>query len=240
MGFGDWFSRLGVVVICVMPIMAIANWLYRLDLASLQCERNELAEHFVGESLASNVSPAPFSLYLRPFSTTNRLLASALPMGTGPSMHKDHELVDMEALMERALRPCVTLIGLGSDNESHDGAGRIAVSDDDWQRVVSVLATKATIRFIAPLDSPSTQWELKWLSHRAPRAQRNSETGDRPRFPFGLYFRSPKNVVCPRLPYCPGAKVLAPAPDDKGPRVSCRYPAPTQHSRTFLSLLVKP
>jgi hypothetical protein len=164
---GGWFSRLFVVIISVMPIMAIANWLYRMDLASFQRERNQMADHFVRESHKPSARPKPFSLYLRPFSTTNRLASSALPNANNPPMPmneaREFQQVDLESLVERALRPCTPLIGLGSDDDSHDGAGRVAVSDDDWKDIVSVLAKKATIRFIVPLDYPSTQWELKWL-----------------------------------------------------------------------------
>jgi hypothetical protein len=74
--------------------------------------------------------------------------------------------LDLEALLTRALCAVCPLIALGRSEEVPEGAGRIQVTDNDWQPIMRALAERAGLIAMVPLARPSTTVELEWLVRR--------------------------------------------------------------------------
>ncbi|MEO1337195.1 MAG: hypothetical protein AAFV29_16250, partial [Myxococcota bacterium] len=116
-----------------------------------------------------NPPPHPFTLYLRPFASTDHIgteVHTAIrmrPVASGPiTLAMGSDRLEFEAEVERALRPIGPLVALGAPLE-HKGAGRILVSDDEWRDAVERLMHYASLIVLLPSSRPGTTWEVKTL-----------------------------------------------------------------------------
>jgi hypothetical protein len=107
----------------------------------------------------------PYALYLRPFSTTGRMIVSNPKMRwlpVLPSYFATEETLEFETLLAEALAPDLPLIALGRPGE-HIGAGRLAVADEEWQDVFQRLIQHASWIVMIPNDEGETRWEIEQL-----------------------------------------------------------------------------
>jgi hypothetical protein len=119
---------------------------------------------------------APFTLYLRPFTSTGRvripLKSVVLKRGViaGPATTWDPQLGrtsrfkryvtfgDFETELADGVDPQAPLVALGKPGEQI-GAGRIVTSDEDWQAKFNQLATRAVAIVLVPSLRPGTRAE---------------------------------------------------------------------------------
>jgi hypothetical protein len=105
-----------------------------------------------------------FALFLRPFSS-NRRLTIGNPYRTlsylWPASMSEEENIDLETLLADAFR-ADGLICLGKHGEAI-GAGRIEVSDSEWQADVKKLVARAAVVLVVPSTSEGTMWEINYL-----------------------------------------------------------------------------
>ncbi|MEO1404959.1 MAG: hypothetical protein AAFV54_00530 [Pseudomonadota bacterium] len=108
-----------------------------------------------------------FVLYLRPFTSTDAISetrVSTVQVQTAGGRHIviGTDNLEFEAQIEQAVRPIGPMVGLGHPLE-HEGAGRISVSDDDWQDVIRILMEKAALIIMLPSPNGGTRWEVTTL-----------------------------------------------------------------------------
>lgn len=108
-----------------------------------------------------------FSLYLRPFTLTGTLNLPNNSLDTSNPFLKMNNMLadqhwDIERLLAEGMERKSLLVGLGLPGE-HDGAGRIVVTDEDWQDAVRLLVNTAERIFLLPHASEGTLWEIGHL-----------------------------------------------------------------------------
>ena len=155
-----WWIRYLLLAVAATPLMSIANAAFRADIRRAQRRRDAHATHLAQAVLAGE-QVERFILYLRPFVSTDRLMAQPLPSEFQPSEIPLH--LDVETLLARTFRKTVPVIALGKSGDTMEGAARVTVSDDDWQKTVEALARQAEFIAMVPLSRPGTMWELEWL-----------------------------------------------------------------------------
>lgn len=115
-----------------------------------------------------------FTLYLRPFSSTNRLpfeIEDYAPCNPLVQFIWHYfieiaeavaivRLEDMETFLAKAWDQTTPLIAIGRPGE-HFGAGRTSVSDALWQERVRQLANRASLIMMVPGETEGTQWEMR-------------------------------------------------------------------------------
>jgi hypothetical protein len=156
-----WWTRMLLMCVGAMPLMSVANAAYRADVRRAQRKREADAATLV-RAVVAGQEVAPFALYLRPFVTTDRLIAQTLPSDLQPMDVPVH--LDAETLLTRSLRRALPLIGLGRPGEMAEGIARVATGDAEWRQTVEALARRALFIVMVPLSRPSTTWELHWLA----------------------------------------------------------------------------
>lgn len=107
----------------------------------------------------------PYVIYLRPFSTTGRLAVTNprtrwLPLL--PSYYAHEATLEFETILSEALPDQLPLVALGRPGE-HVGAGRVAVTDDDWKAMFQRLIKDARWIVMIPSGQGETRWELQQL-----------------------------------------------------------------------------
>jgi hypothetical protein len=159
----SFWVRALLTIFVVMPITSLSNFSFRADVRRRQRRREAAAEDVARRVIDDERTGDPFTLYLRPFATTNRLASqpSAPEFAVGEiTVH-----LDLETLLERALRSRCPVVALGRPGDIAEGAARIiTTSEDDWRAVMTALARRAAFIVITPLARPSTTWELRWLA----------------------------------------------------------------------------
>jgi hypothetical protein len=140
--------------------MSIANAGYRADVRRAQRRRDAQATRLAQKVLAGEPVER-FTLYLRPFVSTDRLMAQPLPSDTQLSEVPVH--LDVETLLARSFRATVPVIALGESGDTVEGAARVWVSNDSWRETVEALARQAEFIAMVPISRPGTMWELEWL-----------------------------------------------------------------------------
>ncbi len=129
----------------------------------------DLEAQKIFESLDGKGRPVPFTLYLRPFHSTDQIAGhtnNIVRMSTDPSQisHFAHveERVEFESVVEKALRSIGSVVALGKPLE-HWGAGRIKVADDVWQDAIKKLIDNAQLIMLLPSPRPGTSWEVEYV-----------------------------------------------------------------------------
>jgi hypothetical protein len=99
-----------------------------------------------------------FSLYLRPFVSTNEL-----------PVQFDHgrntivaERIDLESILRRSLSGTGRFVAVGRSGDDVLGADRIETAVD-WRTRVASLSSRAERIFILPSHHEGTLWEIAWL-----------------------------------------------------------------------------
>jgi hypothetical protein len=150
-----WWVRLVLLALVAAPVMSVANAAFRGDVRRAQRRRDAHAAAIV-EAILSGRRVEPYSLYLRPFVSTDRLMAQAFRSGMTVPVH-----LDVETVLARSLRDRAPLIGLGQPGEMDEGIARVMTPEDHWRDAVLALARTAEFIVMLPLSRPSTTWELK-------------------------------------------------------------------------------
>jgi len=157
-----WYKKALLAVLALTPIQSIANAVDRADRRRDQRRRDAAATSLNGEVASGVTDVGRYAVYLRPFASTDRLEAQPqkgdLDLGETPTH------LDLERVLTRTLHNDCPLVALGREGEIYEGAGRIQVSDDEWQRTVTRLSDRATMFLIIPSGHPGTLWELKSLA----------------------------------------------------------------------------
>lgn len=131
-----------------------------------QRRRDRRAATLLARLLETPGRPAPpYVVYLRPFSTTGRLTVTNpkprwLPVL--PSYFAHEATLEFETMLAEALPDKLPLVALGRPGE-HVGAGRIAVSDEDWKGMFQRLIDSARWIVMIPSGEGETRWELQQL-----------------------------------------------------------------------------
>jgi hypothetical protein len=183
-----------VYVALLVAYVAIAVWLGMHEKRMVAVEQH-LRDTFaadVYQKLTAGGTAAPaFSLYLRPFVSTNDLrlpshLTDTTPVTasartpaeqfqakiTGEDLASGGHLgttvgtmrrqTELEGVIMAAVARHAPLVCLGSRLE-HAGAGRIEVRDEDWQIAVQHLIHAAQLVVVAPSERPGTLWEIETI-----------------------------------------------------------------------------
>lgn len=169
--------------------IALTVWLGGFERRVLTVEQHlrDIAANEIHRQLAAGENTPPFSLYLRPFISTNdvhvaKTMSEVLNVEVAGGSNREIGLVASDAVwqpisvsigttprqteLEGVLRVAVArhgpLICLGSRLE-HTGAGRIEVTDEDWQLAVQRLITAAELIVVAPSKRAGTLWEIELI-----------------------------------------------------------------------------
>ncbi|MFF9778442.1 hypothetical protein ACF1HJ_32930 [Streptomyces sp. NPDC013978] len=127
----------------------------------MQIDRSRRAALTVRRAERSTAGPGPFgggsgghAIYLRSFVAGARLPQfDVAPWG----------MVGLEELLACLLDEA-PLIALGDADIEEFGPGRAASSDENWRRVLRMLAVEAQMLVVIPAPTPSTSWEIEWVT----------------------------------------------------------------------------
>lgn len=122
-----------VAIVGFAGLRDMLRGIYRWRFERRQSERDNFAASLIDNKRKD------FFLYLRPFNSTGRLPITLQTTtrydntpGYSPKVHYEDNHIDLETELARALEPWGQLVGLGSPGTAK-GAGRIAVSDEEWR-----------------------------------------------------------------------------------------------------------
>jgi hypothetical protein len=151
------FGRLGVLTFPAFGILvAAAGATLFSTLADLYGQHaRDIAARAVFETLRQGGKPRPYSLYLRPFASTDMI-------GKNVGVGLQSERIELEAQIERATRPIGRLVALGAPLE-HIGAGRIQVADDGWREAIALLLKHASLIVMLPSSRIGTLQEIAMI-----------------------------------------------------------------------------
>jgi hypothetical protein len=159
----SWWSKALLISPVTAYAMRHANTWFQFDVEEGQRRREAAMAAMARRVMAGDRALGPFALYLRPFASTGRLPAQPSPssMGSHPEVPSH---LDVETVFGRALRDRCPIVALGRSGDISEGAARIATSDEEWQSLMAALSDRSEFVVMLPLASPSTSWELKWLT----------------------------------------------------------------------------
>lgn len=166
----DFVKTAAAAVIVCAPAVVIGTaplWLLRelsaSDAVDLARSRSAEANRIL-RSLSSSPQTVPaYTLYLRPFTLTDKLPGQ-------PLSHQEFEdapgpeHLDLETLLHRTFRPHLDFIAAGRDSE-YLGAGRITL-DEKWRDDIERLSVAATLIVLVPSANDGTLWEMRMLRRR--------------------------------------------------------------------------
>jgi hypothetical protein len=151
-----------VTVACVL--LASLGGAFFATFAELcgQQARDRVARR-VYEALAAGREPPPYTLYLRPFASTGAFESVGVGVGApGTVGALLGAKIELEAQVERAVRPLGPLVALGRSLE-HIGAGRIEIGDDNWRPAAQLLMSKARLLVMLPSSRLGTLEEIEMI-----------------------------------------------------------------------------
>jgi hypothetical protein len=157
----------GIHFLIAFTLLLLGFWIDEREQIDEQAERTRKATE-IRAKLASGESVNPYSLYLRPFSTTSRLRTSnpdPRTLGATPSTFYILKTLELENVLAKALNSFAPLITLNTLSREL-GAGKIAAAASDWQEVVRILALHATVILVIPGYQAGTKWEVGWLKEK--------------------------------------------------------------------------
>lgn len=158
--YNEYAVATDVFLVIVQMILAfIILWLYSFENKLEQETIDEIAQE-IFESVTNNIEHIPYSLYLRPFDTTDRLMTQKAQTVIGSGMH-----IDFETLLHRVLEPYFFMCGLGRKGEML-GAGRIQTNDDIWYKYFQILVENADLVLMIPSDHEGTLTEMQYLTEQ--------------------------------------------------------------------------
>lgn len=164
-GIGGCFTLLLVLLVPLgVWILGVAIW--GKEQGTLMENRTQRADT-IARQLKNGESAPSFACYLRPFDTTGRLLVrnAAKILGSGWDMSKP-DYVELETLLADITAEWETeLVAIGRPDE-HVGAGRIAVTDEEWKELAALLVRHAGVIYMVPGSTEGTLWEMRHLLER--------------------------------------------------------------------------
>jgi hypothetical protein len=153
------FSLLLFAIQCILLLVS------GVEKTILQSQKDSYAEN-LGEKLFTSLNNKQnlfsYSLYLRPFDTTNALHTQKIDGGGDMLSEYGQSSLDLEYLLTRISGSNQPLIGLGNPGEMN-GIGRILTSDDHWKEMIKELVKHSQNIFIIPSDHEGTLWEIQLL-----------------------------------------------------------------------------
>lgn len=167
----DWLGLGAIGTVFVTPLATKKLWTYlrKREHVRMQRTRDKHAATLAA-AISSGASPGKYCLYLRPFTSTGEVptcvlhstMLARLPTGKPLPPTQDRRTVDFEQLLAGALDSYSPLIGLGLPGEQV-GAGRIHISDENWQPEFRRLAAGALFILMIPSTRQGTAWELNTI-----------------------------------------------------------------------------
>lgn len=115
------------------------------------------------DAIIQGRTPPRYTLYLRPFAATGAFsqVSMGVPMSGALGALGGAE-VELEAQIERAVRPLGPLIALGQPLE-HVGAGRILVDETGWREAIRLLMRHAELIVMLPSSRAGTLHEIEMI-----------------------------------------------------------------------------
>jgi len=161
--FGNyhWVIRI-LLGLLTAVIMIILNAIQDAESESLQRVRDNRALEVKNEyiNMLNENGKAAFSLYLRPFFSTNILMTQVNDNKTqGGNLN-----LDLESLIEKIMKNDAPLVALGKPGEM-TGAGRILTTEADWRNEVTVLIKNARTIFVLPSEHLGTLFEIQIIKN---------------------------------------------------------------------------
>lgn len=172
LGWLDWFPGspwLGAILVLVV-LWVLLKFTFQFS----QRRRDRFAKR-----VAAGRSGRPFSLYLRSFEARDREARDSEESfrNSGHRIRADYDR-SLEVALESCVRGRAPLVALRRRDETHRsrmfvaevhggisggylGAGRAAVEESDWRRVVERCLAQAQIIFFVPEDSENLLWEAE-------------------------------------------------------------------------------
>jgi hypothetical protein len=166
--WSDLATYLTRLVMSTIAAAALISSFTRIAELSGQHARDLRAASIFAAVAEGAPPPRPYTLYLRPFASTDRfaeevLSAAGASLAAGQGLlYAGAARVELEAQLEQATRPLGELVALGQPLE-HIGAGRVLVDEDKWQDAVQALTRFAELIVILPSSRPGTLWEIERL-----------------------------------------------------------------------------
>ena len=159
-----FYPKAFVALLILIFIMSLR----RAELEAEQRRRNRRSTEAMAAALrrvAVQTPDAPtqrntpkFSLYLRPFDSTNEL-----PVQFDHGRHTIiGERIDLENILRLSLARKSLFIAIGRPDDDIIGADRIE-GTDDWRLTVADLIGRAERIFVLPSHHDGTLWEIAWL-----------------------------------------------------------------------------
>jgi hypothetical protein len=127
------------------------------------CASEARAMDLADSVMTGTAPPSCFSLYLRPFLTTDHLPAQVLPSERRAGSDGRAEHLDLETILYRALDKRCELVGLGKPTDIADGAARVVADPDHWKAVAKRLISEAAFIILVPSAQRGTLWEVEEL-----------------------------------------------------------------------------
>jgi hypothetical protein len=164
----DWsFSTLAIGLGSFAVVTVIGGLIHLGEAKYVQRARDRKAAE-MSEAVMTGHAP-PYFLYLRPFFLTRRMdLANPkhAQIPTTVNFYSEGKKIDLETMLERAVRKYGILLALGQPGEML-GAGRLAVDDKEWKERFEALAVAAECIFVIPSHTTGCKWEIEWLRGHA-------------------------------------------------------------------------
>ncbi len=154
----------GTHLLIGVSLIFIGGMVTAVGESSVMRAREERAKLIVAR-LQAGQDVKQFSLYLRPFSTTEKFHVSNPDPRTIPATPASlytPKSFELEDSLATALDGFAPLIALGRPG-GNLGAGKITVDDQNWQQSLTTLAAAATIICIVPGHHDGTRWEIEYL-----------------------------------------------------------------------------
>lgn len=150
-------AALAVVGIVLLVWSRITRYINK---RAVRTDRQYFAEDLL-PWLTAGAGPVPFSLFLRPFFTDDRMKLSFYSDGDIDTIsYGDQNSV--EALLADALDRTFPTVTIGERGDSF-GPGEILVDDAPWTEAFYLLAEHAEQIFIYPFAQPATAFEIDYL-----------------------------------------------------------------------------
>lgn len=148
----------GAIVLGALGVSLFAEW------GELYGQRaRDLRAQAIFESVRRGKPISPYALYLRPFVSTDAISETQLAPTGGVGLGAlSSERFELEAQIERAVRSIGPLIALGAPLE-HIGAGRVAVSENQWREAIRLLMTHAALVIMLPSSRAGTLEEIAMI-----------------------------------------------------------------------------
>lgn len=162
-GFSPLLSNAALVGCVILGALGVTLF---TTLGELYGQRvRDLRAGRIWAALQRGETPPPYTLYLRPFASTGafeEMGASFAIGGGGATAALMGAKLELEAQVERAVRPLGPMVALGKPLE-HIGAGRILVDEHSWKDAIHALMAHARLVIMLPSSRLGTLEEIEMI-----------------------------------------------------------------------------